>query len=57
LQLKNGCPAARNFRKDHIVRKFDQLPKDELEKLPHAPQRVTTNPPSHNSYGVTGEHE
>jgi len=43
LQLKNGCSAARNFREDHIVRKFDQLPNDELEKLPHAPQSLNTN--------------
>ena len=52
LQLKDGCPAARNFREDYIVRKFDQLPNDELQKLSHAPERLTTNPPSHNSYGV-----
>ena len=44
LQLKNGCSAARNFREDDIVRKFDQLPNDELEKLSHAPERLTTNP-------------
>jgi hypothetical protein len=57
LQLKDGCSAAWNFREDHVVRKFDQLPNDELEKLSHVPERLTTNPPSHNSYGVTGEHE
>jgi hypothetical protein len=57
LQLKDGRSAARNFCEDHIVRKFDQLPNDELEKLSHAPERLTTNPRSHNSYGVTGEHE
>jgi len=57
LQLKDGCPAAWNFREDHVVRKFDQLPNDELEKLSHVPERLTTNPPSHNSYGFTGEHE
>jgi len=44
LQLKNGRSAARNFREDHIVRKFDQLPNNELEKLSHAPERLTTNP-------------
>ena len=57
LQLKDGCSAARNFREYHVIRKFDQLPNDELEKLSHAPERLTTNPSSHNSYGVTGEHE
>jgi hypothetical protein len=57
LQLKGGCSTAWNFRQDHVVRKFDQLSNDELEKLSHAPERLTTNPPSHNSRGVTGEHE
>ena len=36
LQLKDGCSAARNFRQDHIARKFNQLAYDELEKLSHA---------------------
>src|SRR5213080_434979 len=49
LQLKDGRSAVRNFREDHVVRKFDQLS--------HAPERLTTNPPTHNSYDVTGEHE
>jgi hypothetical protein len=57
LQLKDGCSAAWNFREDHVVRKFDQLPNDEFEKLSHASERLATNPPSHNSYGVTGDHE
>ena len=57
LQLKDGCSAAWNFRKDHVVRKFNQLSNDELEKFPHAPDSVTTNRLSHNSCGVTGEHE
>ncbi len=57
LQLKDGRSAAWNFREHHVVRKFDQLPNDELEKFSHAPQRLTTNPPSHNSYSVIGEHE
>jgi hypothetical protein len=35
LQLKDSHPAAWNFRQDHIVRKFNQLPNDELKKLPH----------------------
>jgi hypothetical protein len=48
LQLKDSCSAAWNFREDHVVRKFDQLPNDKLEKLSHAPERLTTNPPSHN---------
>jgi len=43
LQLKDGRSAARNFREDHVVRKFDQLTNDKLEKLSHAPQRLTTN--------------
>jgi hypothetical protein len=38
LQLKNGCSAARNFREDHVVRKFYQLANNELEKLSHAPE-------------------
>jgi hypothetical protein len=57
LQLKDGCPTARNFREDHIVRKFDQLANDELEELSHAPERLTTNPRWHNSYGATDEQE
>jgi len=36
LQLKDGCSSARNFREDHVVGKFDQLPNDEFEKLSHA---------------------
>jgi hypothetical protein len=56
LHLKNGCSAAWNFREDHVIRIFDQLPNDELEELSHAPARLTMNPPSHNSYGATGEH-
>jgi hypothetical protein len=52
LQLKDGCSAAWNFREDHVVRKFNQLSNDELEKLPHALERLTTNPPSHNGCGV-----
>ena len=57
LHLKNRGSAAWNFRQDHVVRKFDQLANDELEELSHAPQRLTTNPPSHNSHGATGEHK
>jgi hypothetical protein len=38
LQLKNGCSAARNFREDHVIRKFNQLANNELEKLSHAPE-------------------
>jgi hypothetical protein len=57
LQLKDGCSAVWNFREDHVVRKFDQLPNDELEKLSHARERLTTNPSSHNSHGATGDHE
>jgi hypothetical protein len=57
LQLKDRRSAAWNFRQNHVVRKFDQLANDELEELSHAPERLTTNPPSHNSYGATGEHE
>jgi len=36
LQFKDGRSPARNFRQHYIVRKFNQLPNDELEKLPHA---------------------
>jgi hypothetical protein len=57
LQLKDRRSAAWNFRQNHVVRKFDQLANDELEELSHAPERLTTNPPSHNSYGATRKHE
>ncbi len=60
LQLKDRGSAAWNFRQDHVVGKFDQLANDELEELSHAPERVITNAPSHNSHGATGntnEHE
>jgi len=40
LQLKDGCSAARNFREYHVVRKFDQLPNDELEKFFHVASGV-----------------
>jgi hypothetical protein len=36
LQLKDSCSAVWNFRQHHVVRKFDQLADDELEKLSHA---------------------
>jgi len=36
LQFKDSRSAAWNFRQRHIVRKFNQLPDDELEKLSHA---------------------
>ncbi len=48
LEFENGCSAARNFREHHVVRIFDQLPNDELEKFSHH-RRLTTNPPSHNA--------
>ena len=35
LKFKNGCSATRNFREHHVVRIFDQLPNDELEKFSH----------------------
>jgi hypothetical protein len=35
LQLKHGRSAAWNFREHHVVRKFNQLAEDELEKLSH----------------------
>jgi hypothetical protein len=54
LQLKDRGSAAWNFRQDHVVRKFDQLANDELEELSHAPERLITNAPSHNSHGATG---
>jgi hypothetical protein len=43
LQFKDSRSAARNFRQHHIVRKFNQLPNDELEKLPHASGKLITN--------------
>ena len=57
LQLKDRCSAAWNLRQDHVVGKFDQLANDELEELSHAPERLTTNPRWHNSYGATDEQE
>jgi hypothetical protein len=33
------------------------LANDELEELSHAPERLTTNPRWHNSYGATDEQE
>jgi len=35
LKFEDGCSAARNFREHHVVGKFNQLPKDELEKFSH----------------------
>ncbi len=49
LQLKDRGSAAWNFCKNHVVRKFNQLADDKLEELSHAMQRLTTNPPSHNT--------
>jgi len=37
LDFKDRRSAAGNFRQHHIVRKFNQLANDELEKLSHAP--------------------
>jgi hypothetical protein len=54
LHLKNRGSPAWNFRQDHVVRKFDQLANDELEELSHAPERLITNAPSHNSHGARG---
>ena len=54
LELKDCGSAAWNFRQDHVVGKFDQLANDELEELSHAPERLSTNTPSHNSHGATG---
>jgi hypothetical protein len=36
LQLKDGCSAIWNFSEHHIVRKFNQLPDDELKEFSHA---------------------
>ena len=55
LQLKDSCSAVWNFRQYHVVGKFDQLSNDKLEKLSHAPERLTANPTWHNSYGATGK--
>ena len=43
LQLKDCCSAVWNFRQHHVVRKFNDLANDKLEKLSHAPERLTTN--------------
>jgi hypothetical protein len=42
LKFENDRSAARNFREHHVVGKFDQFPKDELEKFSHD-RRLTTN--------------
>ena len=39
LQSKDSCSAAWNLGQHHIVRKFNQLADDELEKLSHAPAK------------------
>jgi len=36
LQFEDSCSAAWNLGQHHIVRKFNQLADDELEKLSHA---------------------
>ena len=36
LHLKDSRSATWNFRQHHVVRKFNQLTNDELEKLSHA---------------------
>jgi hypothetical protein len=48
LKSKNGCSAAWNFRKHHVVGIFDQLPNNELKKFSHD-EKITTNAPSHNA--------
>ena len=35
LQLKGDHSAVGNFREHHVIRKFDQLANDELEKFSH----------------------
>ena len=45
LQLKDCGSAAWNFCQHHVIRKFDQLADNELEKLSHALERLTTNEP------------
>src|SRR2546430_14977816 len=35
LHFENGHFAARNFRQHHVVRKFHELPNDELEEFLH----------------------
>src|ERR1044071_6568055 len=52
LQPEGDRSAVRNFRKHHVVRKFDQLANDELQKFSHPAKKLTMNPSSHNSYGV-----
>jgi len=56
LQFKDGRSPARNFRQHYIVRKFNQLPNDELEKLPHA-SKTNHESTFAQHYGVMGEHE
>jgi hypothetical protein len=49
LQFEDDCSAAGNFREHHVIRKFDQLSNDELEKFSHASEtnheytRIHTN--------------
>jgi hypothetical protein len=40
LDLKDRGSAAWNFRQNHVVRKFDQLANDELEKLSHGRSKI-----------------
>src|ERR1041384_687177 len=43
LDFKDRHFATRNFREHHVVRKFDQLANDELEKFFHGGRKLTTN--------------
>jgi hypothetical protein len=43
LKFENGCSAARNFREHHVVRIFNQLPNNELEKFSHADVEAIPN--------------
>jgi hypothetical protein len=52
LEFEDDRSAAGNFREHHVIPKFDQLANDKLEKFSHC-QKLTTDSPSHNGYGVT----
>jgi len=57
LKFEDSCSPIWNFRQNHVVGKFYQLANDELEKFSHAPQRLPTNPPLHNSCAAAPEHK
>jgi len=52
LEFEHDRSAAGNFCEHHVIRKFDQLANDKLEKFSHR-LKLTTDSLSHNRYGVT----